>query len=82
MLVGLAGAGVVAVQLWDWTGAPLVLGDTVAADRFSVLATVILLVVAAAFGCVYYTHEAGREPGRVPRRVLPAGRCSRRAGWS
>jgi NADH-quinone oxidoreductase subunit N len=70
VLVGLVGAFVVAVQLWNWTGAPLVLGDTVAVDRFSVLATVILVVVAA-FGCVYYTHEGGREPGRYRGEFYP-----------
>jgi len=70
VLVGLAAAGVVAVQLWDWTGTPLVLGDTVAVDRFMVLATVILVIVAA-FGCVYYTHEAGRDPERYRGEFYP-----------
>jgi NADH-quinone oxidoreductase subunit N len=60
VFVGLVGAFVVAVQLWDWTGAPFVLGDTVAVDRFSVLATVILVLVAG-FGCIYYTHLSGLD---------------------
>jgi NADH-quinone oxidoreductase subunit N len=64
-LVGLAGAGVAAIRLWNWTGDATVLGDAVAVDRFSVLATVVL-VIAAAFGCVHYTHEVGR--GRLPWR--------------
>jgi NADH-quinone oxidoreductase subunit N len=64
-ITGLAGAGVAAVRLWDWTGDPTVLGGAVAADRFSVVATVVL-VVAAVFGCIHYTHEAGLR--RLPWR--------------
>jgi NADH-quinone oxidoreductase subunit N len=64
-LIGLAGAGAAAVRLWNWTGDATVLGGAVAADRFSVVATVVL-VVAAAFGCLFYTHDAGR--GDVPWR--------------
>jgi NADH-quinone oxidoreductase subunit N len=56
-LAGLAGAGIAALKLWNWTGDPTVLGDSIAADRFAVLATVIL-VIAAAFGVIAYTHEA------------------------
>ncbi len=56
-LAGLAGAGIAALKLWNWTGDPTVLGDSIAADRFAVLATVIL-VIAAAFGAIAYTHEA------------------------
>ncbi len=59
-LVGLLAAGVTATALWSWTGAPLVLGDTVAVDRFSVVATIVLVLVAA-FGCLYAWHEAGGE---------------------
>ncbi|HVE22410.1 MAG TPA: hypothetical protein VNC39_10560, partial [Acidocella sp.] len=58
-LVGLLAAGVTASNLWSWTGAPLVLGDAVAVDRFSVVATIVLVLVAA-FGCVYAWHESGR----------------------
>jgi NADH-quinone oxidoreductase subunit N len=64
-LIGLAGAGAAAVRLWNWTGDATVLGGAVAADRFSVVATVVL-VAAAAFGCLFYTHDAGR--GDVPWR--------------
>ena len=35
------------------------LGDAVAVDRFSVVATIVLVLVAA-FGCVYAWHESGR----------------------
>jgi NADH-quinone oxidoreductase subunit N len=56
-LAGLAVAGIAALKLWNWTGDPTVLGDSIAADRFTVLATLIL-VIAAAFGVIAYTHEA------------------------
>jgi len=56
-LIGLVGAGVAAIRLWDWSGDPTVLGDAIAVDRFTVVATVVL-VLAAAFGCLQYTHDA------------------------
>jgi len=59
-LVGLAGAAAATFQLWNWTGAAYVLGDTVAADKFSALAAFVLLG-AAAFGCLYYAHYAERD---------------------
>ncbi|MFB3737531.1 MAG: NADH-quinone oxidoreductase subunit NuoN [Candidatus Velamenicoccus archaeovorus] len=46
-LAGLAGAAAVAILLWDWAGPLTVLGGTVAADRFAVVARLILLAVAA-----------------------------------
>jgi NADH-quinone oxidoreductase subunit N len=58
-LAGLAGAGIAAIKLWNWSGDPTVLGDAIAADRFAVVATVVL-VIAAAFGCIHYTHETAR----------------------
>ena len=64
-LIGLVGAGVAAIRLWNWSGDPTVLGDTIAADPFTVVATVVL-VVAAAIGCLHYTHET--ERGRLPWR--------------
>ena len=64
-LIGLAGAGVAAIRLWNWSGDATVLGDTIAADPFTVVATVVL-VVAAAIGCLHYTHET--ERGRLPWR--------------
>jgi NADH-quinone oxidoreductase subunit N len=57
--VGLIGAAAAAIRLWDWTGDRTVLGGAVAADRFAVVATVVL-VAAAAFGCLFYAHGAGR----------------------
>ena len=67
---GLIGAGYAAFALWDWTGATTVLGDAIAVDRFSVVATVVL-VVAAAFGCIYYTHEAGRDSSMFRGEFYP-----------
>ena len=64
-LAGLAGAGIAAIKLWNWDGDPTVLGEAIAADRFAVVATVIL-VIAAAFGCIHYTHETAR--GRLAFR--------------
>jgi NADH-quinone oxidoreductase subunit N len=64
-LAGLAGAGIAAIKLWNWDGDPTVLGDAIAADRFAVVATVVL-VIAAAFGCIHYTHETAR--GRLAFR--------------
>jgi NADH-quinone oxidoreductase subunit N len=65
VLVGLAAAAAAALRLWSWTGALTVMGDTVVADRFSVLATVILAAIAG-FGSLYHAHEAaaGRAPSR------------------
>jgi len=60
-LVGVAAAAAAAYTLWNWTGAPFVLGDTVAADRFGALAAFVLLG-AAAFGCLSYAHYAERDP--------------------
>jgi len=60
-LVGIAAAAVAALTLWHWSGSPYVLGDTVAVDEFSVVATVVLLATAA-LGVLFYTHYAGREP--------------------
>lgn len=59
--LGIVAAGVAAILAWNWAGEPFVLGRTVAADRFSVVARLVLLV-AALTGCLYYTY------GRVPYR--------------
>jgi len=48
--IGLSGvllAAATTLPLWSWDGAATVLGGTVAADRFAVLARLLLLVVAA-----------------------------------
>jgi len=69
-MVGLFGAGFAAVRLWSWTGVPFVMGDTVAVDRFSVVAIVVLVIVAA-FACIHYTHEAGRDPATLRGEFYP-----------
>ncbi|HEY7477264.1 MAG TPA: NADH-quinone oxidoreductase subunit N [Actinomycetota bacterium] len=69
-LFAVAVAAVAAASLWGREGPAFVLGDTVAADRFSVLATAILL--AAAFvGCLYYAAEAGRDPSLYRGEFFP-----------
>jgi NADH-quinone oxidoreductase subunit N len=69
-LVGLAGAAAAAYTLWDWTGAPFVLGNTVAADRFAVVAA-FAVIGAAVFGCLYYAHYAAREPDAYRGEFFP-----------
>jgi NADH-quinone oxidoreductase subunit N len=67
LAIGVAGivcAGVAAVVLWNWTGAPTVMGDMIYADRYVVVATVVLLAIAA-MGLLYGTHyfvTSGDEP--------------------
>ncbi len=46
-LVGVAFAAATSLWLWDWDGPATVLGGTIAADRFAVLARLLLLAVAA-----------------------------------
>ena len=68
--IGLVAAGAAAVVLWDWTGATTVLGDTVAADRFSVVARIVL-VVSAVVGCLYYTDHVRRDPASYRGEFFP-----------
>ena len=70
-LVGVAGAAAAAYTLWNWTGAPFVLGDTVAADRFAALAAFVLLG-AARVRVPLLRPLRGARSGGLPRRVLPA----------
>ena len=46
-LLGVAGAAVVSIGLWDWSGDLTVLGGMVAADRFSVFFRLVILGAAA-----------------------------------
>ena len=69
-LVGLAAAGIAALTLWSWSGSPYVLGDTVAVDGFSVVSRIVL-VAAAALGCLFYTHYVGREPASFRGEFYP-----------
>ncbi len=59
-LSGLSAAAAATIALWTWAGAPVVLGGMIAADRFSVLARIILLSVSA-FGLLYGTHYFARS---------------------
>jgi NADH-quinone oxidoreductase subunit N len=63
-LVGIAVAGATSLWLWDWDGPATVLGDAIAADRFAVLARLLLLAVAA-LGLILghqYFARSGDEP--------------------
>jgi NADH-quinone oxidoreductase subunit N len=60
-LAGLVGAAYAAYALWDWTGDPTVLAGTVAADRYAVVARLLLLSIAAV-GLLYGTHYFARTP--------------------
>jgi NADH-quinone oxidoreductase subunit N len=68
--VGIVAAGIAAITLWGWEGAPFVLGDSVAVDRFSVLASVILLSVALV-ACIYYASEAERDASLYRGEFFP-----------
>ena len=59
-----------ALLLWDWDGDPVVLGGSVSADKFAVVACMILLVVAA-FGLVYGTHYFCRDPAAAKGEYYP-----------
>jgi NADH-quinone oxidoreductase subunit N len=67
---GLVAAGVAAVTSWNWSGDAYVLGDTVAADRFSLVARVVLLIVALV-AILYWTHYIGRDPGSARGEFTP-----------
>ncbi len=69
-LAGLSLAAAATVRLWDWDGAAAVLGGTVAVDRFSVVARLIVLI-AAVVGLVYATAQAATDPDGVPGEVYP-----------
>ncbi len=60
-VVGLVAAAVTTVQLWTWSGDATVLGGTIAADRFSVVARLALLAVAL-LGALLGTHYFARDP--------------------
>jgi len=69
-LVGLLGAAVAAIQLWDWVAEPFVLADTVAVDRFSVIASVVV-IGSAAFGVLLATSWFEREPEAYRGELYP-----------
>jgi NADH-quinone oxidoreductase subunit N len=70
VLLGLAAAAYTSTLLWGWDGEAFVLGDTVAVDRFSVMARLILIAIALV-GCLFYTSYAGRDPGAYRGEFYP-----------
>jgi NADH-quinone oxidoreductase subunit N len=70
VFMGLVAAGGATLLLWDWTGAPTVLGDTVQVDRFGVVARFVLLT-AALVGALYIVAVAGREPSSMRGEAFP-----------
>jgi NADH-quinone oxidoreductase subunit N len=72
-LVGVALAGTTSLWLWNWDGAATVLGGTVAADRFAVLARLLLLVVAALgllLGYQYFARSGDEQKGEFTPLLL------------
>jgi len=69
-VVGLAGAASASFALWHWSGDAYVLGDTVAADRFSVIARIVLLA-AALIAALYSTWSAKEEPATYRGELYP-----------
>ncbi|HWO71050.1 MAG TPA: NADH-quinone oxidoreductase subunit N [Actinomycetota bacterium] len=71
-LAGVAGAAAASVWLWGWDGPPTVLGDMVAADRFSVLLRLVLLAVAAlgVLLSAHYLERAGEFRGEYYALLL------------
>jgi NADH-quinone oxidoreductase subunit N len=72
-LVGIALAGATSLALWSWDGAATVLGGTVAADRFAVLARLLLLVVAALgllLGHRYFARSGDEQKGEFTPLLL------------
>jgi NADH-quinone oxidoreductase subunit N len=63
--IGLAGAAAVSILLWNHEGSETALQGMVAVDRFSVVARVLLVAIAA-FALVYGTHYFARS-GDEPR---------------
>ncbi|MCJ7832253.1 MAG: NADH-quinone oxidoreductase subunit N, partial [Actinobacteria bacterium] len=60
-LVGVAGAAVAAVMLWDWDGDPTVLAGMISADRFAVMTRLVILAVSAV--ALIFTYHYFRRTG-------------------
>jgi NADH-quinone oxidoreductase subunit N len=72
-LVGVALAGATSLWLWGWDGPATVLGNTVAADRFAVLARLLLLAVAALgliLGHLYFARSGDEQRGEFAPLLL------------
>jgi NADH-quinone oxidoreductase subunit N len=71
-IVAILAAAIDDLTLWNWDGSPTVLGGMVSADRYAVLARLILLSVAVVgilFG-YYYFHRVGEGRGEFYPMVL------------
>jgi NADH-quinone oxidoreductase subunit N len=72
-LVGVAFAGATSLWLWSWDGPPTVLGGTIAADRFAVIARLLLLAVAALgliLGHQYFARSGDEQRGEFAPLLL------------
>ena len=72
-LVGVALAAATSLWLWNWDGPATVLGGTVAADRFAVLARLLLLTVAALgllLGYQYFARSGDEHKGEFTPLLL------------
>jgi len=72
-LVGVALAAATSLSLWSWDGPATVLGGTVAADRFAVLARLLLIVVAALgllLGYQYFARSGDEQKGEFTPLLL------------
>ncbi|HEY7668967.1 MAG TPA: NADH-quinone oxidoreductase subunit NuoN [Actinomycetota bacterium] len=68
--IGLAGTAAVSVLLWNHEGTDTVLQGMVSVDRFSVLARVLLVAIAA-FALVYGTHYFARSGDEARGEFYP-----------
>src|SRR2546425_1029994 len=68
-LAGIAGSAAASVWLWHWHGPTYVLGGMVAADKFAVIARLILLAVAAI--AVLYGYHYFRQTGETRGEFYP-----------
>ena len=72
-LIGVALAAATSLSLWSWDGAATVLGGTVAADRFAVLARLLLLAIAALgllLGYQYFARSGDEQKGEFTPLLL------------
>ena len=72
-LIGVALAAATSLSLWSWDGAVTVLGGTVAADRFAVLARLLLLAIAALgliLGYQYFVRSGDEQKGEFTPLLL------------
>jgi NADH-quinone oxidoreductase subunit N len=72
-LVGVALAGATSLWLWGWDGPATVLGNAIAADRFAVLARLLVLAVAALgllLGHQYFARSGDEARGEFVPLLL------------